>query len=335
MQIWSVPTRPDSKQPVHYLADRRDAVPVESFINSVDSFMDLIMERLDTVNLEARDLRNLWEEIKAERYDAELAKFRRIEAMLGFDPDELSSEVVERFVDLGATIGSSVVGEIASACSSDDPMRELSKITQLVEMKGIYGKFSLPGVKAQKQRPNHQPPWVQGQQLAHAVRDSIGLNGQAISDSELSSLAEIIPESLAVSETPGVERPPVGIAVRQDSDRVKLVLRKRNRVGRRFELARLLCDHMLSEPNDKWLPATDTKTIRQKWQRAFAAEFLCPIDSLLARLDDDFSDDAVEAAAEHFGVSERTVTSQLVNHGLLSTIALEDKIVAGKFPYLI
>lgn len=335
MQIWSIPTRPDSQQPIHYLADRRDAVPVESFIKSVDSFMDLVLERLDAVNLKTPDLRNLWEEIRAERDEAEQAEFRRIEAMLGFDPDELSSEVVEHFVNLGARIGSSVLGEIASACSSDNPMGELAKINQLVEMKGIDGKFSLQGVEAQEQRPDHQPPWVRGQQLAHAVRDSIGLNGPAISDSDLASLADINEDSLVSSEAPGVKGLPVGIAVRQNSDSVKFVLRKRHRVGRRFELARLLCDHLLSGPNDKWLPATDTKTIRQKWQRAFAAEFLCPIDSLVTRLDDDFSDDAVEEAAEHFGVSERTVTSQLVNHDLLPAIAFEDQSVAEKFPYLI
>ena len=334
MQIWCVPTRSDSKQPVHYLADRRESVPVEDFINAVDTFMDLVLSRLDAVKLEAPDLRNLWEEVRAERGNAEIAEFRRIEAMLGSEPDELGSEIVERFVNLGAIIGSSVLGEIASACASNDPMRQLSKINQVAEMTGISGKFSLPKIDAQEQGPNHQPPWVRGQQIAHAVRGAIGLNSQAISDQNLSALAELN-DVQAFGEAYGTERLPVGIAVRQRSDKVKIVLRKRNRAGRRFEFARLLCDHLLSSPNDKWLPATDTKTIRQKWQRAFAAEFLCPIDSLIARLDDDFSDDAMEEAADHFGVSERTVTSQLVNHGLLPVIALEEKSAGGKFPYLI
>lgn len=53
----------------------------------------------------------------------------------------------------------------------------------------------------------------------------------------------------------------------------------------------------------------------QKRQRAFAAAFLCPIDSLIEFLDDDFSETALEAAAQHFEVSERIVTYQLANNG--------------------
>ena len=77
------------------------------------------------------------------------------------------------------------------------------------------------------------------------------------------------------------------------------------------------------------------KTIDKIRQRAFAAEFLCPIEALLARLDDDLSDDAIEEAADHFGVSERTAQSQLVNHGYLPVCALGDNPNTGAYPYRI
>lgn len=334
MQLWSVPTRSESEQPVHYLADRREGVPIESFVEAVDNFIDFVLDRLDGVGCVAPDLRNLWKEIQAEREDAEIAEYRRIEAMLGFDPDDLSSNVVERFADLGGKIGSSVLGEIVSVCSSPNPITQLSRINEVAEMQGISGNFSLPEIVTAENDSVYQPPWVRGQQLAHAVRGAVGMNGEAISDRDLSGLAEI-PEEQAINAPPSTERLPVGIAIRQESGNLKFVFRKRNRAGRRFELARLLCDHLLSAPTDRWLPATDTKTIRQKWQRAFAAEFLCPINSLVARLGDDFSDDAVEEAADHFGVSERTITSQLVNHGYLTESVLEGRTMAGGFPYLI
>lgn len=334
MQIWSIPTRSESEQPIHFLADRHDVVPVKDFIDAVDTFMNLVLARLDAVSLNKTDLKSLWEEVQEERSNVNVAEFRRIEAMLGFDPDESDPDIVEQFVRLGRSIGSSAMGEIASACSSVDPVAHLAQINHVAEMKGISGKFSLPGIAGEKQAPIHQPPWVRGQQLAHAVRDAIGMNGQAISDTDLSALAEVKREK-AFEEPTTTERLPVGIGVREKGDNVKIVLRKRNRVGRRFEFARLLCDHLLSDATDRWLPATDTKTIRQKWQRAFAAEFLCPIDALVAKLGDDFSDDAVDDAAAYFGVSERTVTSQLVNHNLLPVFALEDKSGTGSFPYLI
>ena len=48
--------------------------------------------------------------------------------------------------------------------------------------------------------------------------------------------------------------------------------------------------------------------------RAFAAEFLCPIDALRQLLNGDFSPESIEEAGEHFGVSELAVKSVLANH---------------------
>ena len=65
------------------------------------------------------------------------------------------------------------------------------------------------------------------------------------------------------------------------------------------------------------LASTDMVTSRQKYQRAFAAEFLCPIDALTSFLGNDFSSYAIEEAAENVEVSELTITSLLLNHGYI------------------
>jgi Zn-dependent peptidase ImmA (M78 family) len=52
-------------------------------------------------------------------------------------------------------------------------------------------------------------------------------------------------------------------------------------------------------------------------QRAFAAEFLCPIEALRAFLDDDVSNEAIEDAGEHFSVSPLAVRSHLALNGIL------------------
>src|SRR5208337_4842513 len=71
-------------------------------------------------------------------------------------------------------------------------------------------------------------------------------------------------------------------------DRLKLLFRKKNRPARRFEAARFIADHLCAERRDRWLPVSDAATARQKVQRAFAAEFLCPIASLRNYLGDEF-----------------------------------------------
>lgn len=52
----------------------------------------------------------------------------------------------------------------------------------------------------------------------------------------------------------------------------------------------------------------------------FAAEFLCPIDTLVDVLKGDYSESAQEEAAEHFKVSEKTVGSLLANHGYIERV---------------
>ena len=81
-----------------------------------------------------------------------------------------------------------------------------------------------------------------------------------------------------------------------------------------FALARLLCADLLHE-QEPLHPAFSTATYRQKTQKAFAAELLCPYDALKDFLGNDFSNEKQQTASEYFNVSERTVESILKNHG--------------------
>jgi hypothetical protein len=61
-------------------------------------------------------------------------------------------------------------------------------------------------------------------------------------------------------------------------------------------------------------PATHTSTYRQKAQRSFAAEILCPFLVLDDLLDGDYTAEAQQDAADHFAVSPMTIEAQLKNH---------------------
>lgn len=333
MHYWSIPTDANSGQPVQYLTDVRGSISTDEFEVAVDSFIQLVLDRLDAVKL-STDLKGLWEEVLEERADADLANYRKLEALLGCDPDEVDTQVVERFVHLGAEIGSSVIDEVASLCASAEPLKALGEINSIAKSKGVEGHFALTPQQIGPIQSNPLRPWERGQTLAHAARRAIGLNGNAIGDNKLSELAELADPS--VFDRPfDSGRLSLGLAIRDEHNNAKIILRKRHRTGRRFEFARLLGDHLLSSQQDRWLPAADTKTIRQQWQRAFAAEFLCPIDALMERLDDDLSDDAIEEAAAFFGVSVLAARAQLVNHDYLPVDTLEGNPNAGAYPYRI
>ena len=76
----------------------------------------------------------------------------------------------------------------------------------------------------------------------------------------------------------------------------------------------MLSDHLMARDSDRWLPETDAHTARQQAQRAFAAEFLCPIAVLEEFLGDDRSESRIEDAAEYFQVSDYIVRKQLENN---------------------
>ena len=92
---------------------------------------------------------------------------------------------------------------------------------------------------------------------------------------------------------------------------------------RRFAVSRLLGDHLHFLNQERLLPATHAKTSRQKFQRSFAQEFLCPIDALLEKIQTAQPDeDDISEAAKHFHVSPLMIRTTLVNHGQLEREAL-------------
>lgn len=160
-------------------------------------------------------------------------------------------------------------------------------------------------------------PWERGRSLARAVRKSQAWNGQPLSDEEVASLLGIRAVDLNHSWADSVA-PVVGLAVRESGNEIRLHFRKRNRAGLRFEAARIFCDDLIAPDTDRWLPAIDSRTNRQKIQRAFAAELLCPINYLDEFLSGDYTQERIEDAAEHFGISPLAISSHLANNGRIS-----------------
>ena len=95
--------------------------------------------------------------------------------------------------------------------------------------------------------------------------------------------------------------------------RSRIALRSKWEAGRRFDLARLLGDRLLGQ-DEPLLPATRAYTYRQKAQRAFAAELLCPYHAVRDFLGTDRSAERREEAASYFNVSPLAISTVLVNN---------------------
>ena len=108
------------------------------------------------------------------------------------------------------------------------------------------------------------------------------------------------------------------------SEAIKVHLHRRPSTSRRFALARVVGACLDAETPEPLVPASDAATQRQKFQRAFAQELLCPYADLKEFIGDRAPDDPIiEDAADYFDVSPLLIKATLVNKGVLDRWVME------------
>jgi hypothetical protein len=307
------PTTKRPEEPLRYLVQYAAIVTARAFETALDQFMTQVGARLSLMDITESNFERIWSEVVAERSDPELAQRRKFEALLGADPDESDPEMIERLVADAQTLGKDPMSEIAA-----DRPRTRSLLTA-ADLRRIAGSSGFAGsshdrVSFAPHTPlptrTEVPAWRLGATAARLLREQQHLGEAPISDVKLAELAGVAGRVLAATPQGGQ----MSFVLSETNGATETVLRSKWHEGRRFELARLVCDHLIN-PVDKLLPATRSATYRQKVQRSFAAEFLAPFDEVNARLDGEYdSYDSRKEVADHFEVSELTIRTSLVNH---------------------
>ena len=321
IQIWSTASNAVEQQSVRYInsLDRPFPVNLLEFEQTAKAFIESVLSRLDATGITDTPLAGLWQEVQEEITDPYASQYRRREAELGFDPDECPEALVQDALNLAEQMGGKIFSEVAPAYNKDIlEARPLSaKIDELLQESGLDGK---PGVSVDYSTSQDfsKAPWQKANEAVTLLRDEIGLKEGPVADEQLYDLLGLQKAEYEAFDPPRQQR--ISIAVPSEQAGFKFHTRKRHPIAKRFELARFIGDHLLyGNCGESWLANTDLRTSRQKYQRAFAAEFLCPLSSLRAYLDNDYSESTMEDAAEHFKVSSQTVESILTNNGLISS----------------
>jgi hypothetical protein len=319
MHVWSTPSIEGKSQSVRYLTAAYGVIPLEKFQASVEHFIDSTIQRLDAVGLRDSDLFKLWSLVTSDRNNSKSNQYRRIEACLGFDPDECPAFLIDQALDTEQIVGEASFYELAPIYGGSNSTPSLDPIFVLNTQSGLVGSPNVPPIINEKINLGLSGlPWARAVSAAKLLRASIGKTNGAIDNSYLHDLLglskKVLKSAPQISEG---KSPQPAVGVPQSNGDVKFVCRKRHPVSHRFELARFAADIIYSGDKSQWLASTDLSTSRQKFQRAFAAEFLCPIDELCNFLDSDFSESSLDDASEYFNVSPQTVVSLLVNNGFL------------------
>ncbi len=331
MQVWAVPSKASPNQSVRYLNGLNESANISlgDFQRSAEGFVEAVIYRLDAVGIRDSDLVKLWAEVQEERSNRESARYRRIEAEMGFDPDECPEETMRQALRLDEIMGTSALTELAPLYGKVSGGASLDVIERMTTSEGINGTPRQGILNVRSGVVSHQVPWKKAVDDARTLRQTIGNTVHPVDNATIYDLLGL--NSQDVEQWSPASRSSAGVAIPGPGNEFKFLPRKRHPVAKRFELSRFLADYLRSgTSNGGWLTSTDLGTARQKYQRAFAAEFLCPIAGLRDYLQDDFTESALEDAAYNFEVSSETIRSLLTNNGLISTFS---RYAEPRFPY--
>lgn len=324
------PSKEKPDAPFRYIANTAAIMPSSDFESEIDSFMEQVLGRLESEGVKETNLSKLWAEICAERKDSGLSQIRKLEALMGCDPEEVEGSLVSRLISDAKILSISGIEELAADYAHLSG-HHLPSATELADIANKVGFCTHPKDRVNLARNAEQqhsqiPAWSIGADTARALREQEKLGAEHISDKLLAQMLAVDQNSLHQHAEP----PPsdVSFLLEHPGDESRIVLRQKWQTGRRFELARLLGEHLMSTGKG-FLPATRAYTYRQKAQRSFAAELLSPFGAIMEMLQGDYANENLGDVAERFQVSELTIRTQLVNHGILEREDLELELAAA------
>lgn len=309
MNVWC-DTIAMPRQSLNYLGHLpgMQSVPLAQFQMEVARLIAETCERVR--GLPDEELTELWTLVQEDMRSPEQARLRQLEALMGYDPEECPSTLVQVALSLAEQMGLSALREVAPVLP-----QYVGKMSDCWGGGGLTATLQcrLPDVAA---AISGMLPWQAGVRTAQRLRQQMGLAEQSVDDRLLFGLLGVTRRQVEESQTQPM---PMTLGRSHGEGSYEVFARKRNPVGRRFEWARLLGDALMGETDGEsaWLVSSDCASARQRRQRAFAAEFLCPFSPLEEMLDGDYSESARDEAAERFQVSPQVVEATLINHGCL------------------
>lgn len=320
------PTPVNTPDPIRFLSNFDTYLPVAVFKRGLDDFVAAVIERVTHQAKNASLLSELWGDVLEERRVPELAEWRKLEAMMGFDPEQGPEGLIDGLRNQSPGFGKGLVEELAAAAGSKalDVLDFLkgegqsrTAAAEIPEAASIANQ--LPGLFE-----GSLLPWQKGAAAARLARSTWRLGPGPVSNGTLCDLFGL--SESVFHEPMTVPRLAVSAGYRDNGagNTFRLFLNKKHPSSLRFSLGRLVGDHLLADSRERILPATEAKTARQKFQRAFAQEFFCPFEELMQSFEGGgLSDDGIEDAAAYFEVSPLLVKTLLVNRGVLGRDVLD------------
>ncbi len=309
---------------VRYLRNINIDVPAMHFEQAVEKFLDDVEARVALRVPEERELMELRAELRAERRNANAAVECKLQALAGLDPGSASEEWMRMTQVLTEDAGSTAVEEIL-AVTPELPKGLAAATAVMSALRDSQTTVDLRWAAASRASESvGELPWMRGARLARELRQRWSIPFGPLSRE---NFEQLIGAHLPLRRASWTGRSQLlgGYRNGVTDGRTAVLMTKEREDSQRFYLARVIAAACVSRPEEHFLAVTGAYTAFQKFERAFAQEFLCPWEALDMFINEHGTDeDAITEAAETFVVSERLVVATLVNKGKASRNRLQE-----------
>jgi len=314
--------------PQQYLDFPISAVTAGEYETETDRFLAVVVDECSN-SIDGKAVKAILSQIRTERSDAELAGWRRLEACLGFDPDQAPEAVVDALVDLEDIVGEDGVEEAALARPGQDAPAALESAIAATRESSLTVDLTLASrIERRPDLPPNASPWRFAEEAAAQLRRLIGVPHGPLKRNDYADMFLARWQDLK-SATATARHLPYGSRLSENGGKDRLAMQTWTAHDRRFELARVLGDAVW-RTNSCFGVVSRSRTDRQKFQRAFAQSLLCPFDDLRNIVDMNApSADNISEAARLYHVHVNVVRNLLVYKGVLPFETLEERLDAA------
>ena len=323
VRILATPFLAEPVSQLRFLYDLDRSVPAAEFEDAVKGLVASVAARLSDPILDCpddlRELSTAWKELEREMEDPDATLLRSLEARMGFDPEEADSALLDGLKEAAREVGNGAIEEMAIA-SKDSALEDLCALLETIPTGGtplaLSASESLSEAAADSERTQARP-WRRGVDLARAARREWQAGDGGLGNERLAEICGVQRKWIREGAD-GTCPMSAGIRGSSRSSELMVSLNRRHPTSRRFALARIIGDHIKAKETERLLPITESHTPRQQFQRAFATEFLCPVESLKDFVGNRPPDaDLVVEAASRYEVSTMLIERAMINNELL------------------
>lgn len=306
---------------LRFLSGTREILSREDGEKWLSDLIHQTLARLDQARLRRTSAALRWERVQSSRRSNE-RHFCEAAGGLGIDPYAISDQVAAFIESAESIFDDEPLVEFVSGSGEVDQLRLIGWVERMVRSNG--GQYRLADLRtlvdhvaAKVPQNRDEPAWAAGYRRARAMRNELNLT-QADRFGSFSDLARRFGSSQSYNIAPKVD----GIAAlrREATDGIHVHIRNHgDRASASpmhlFALARSAGDAACF-PAEEVAPINRLqRAYRQAAGRAFAAEFLAPIDEIRSMQEDENDEITI---ANSFGVAPTVIGHQLENEARIA-----------------